>query len=76
MLTAYCSIPDADDTTEPAIADANTEVKTAVLGESDADRWKNGPHYEVIPSQAPQTDSLQDLQLASDKVRATIEKAH
>ena len=75
MLTAYCSIPDAEDATDPAALEVVSETKAVTADADTASKWKKGPHYEVVHSEEAPQDDLQALVAASDKARAAIAKA-
>ena len=75
MLTAYCSIPDADETADPVGADAASAPKAVAADAGAADKWKKGPHYEVVHTEEAPQDPLQAAVLASDNARAAIAQA-
>ena len=75
MLTAYCSIPDAEDATDPSVAESVSDTNAVAADADPASKWKKGPHYAVVPTQEAPQDDLQALVAASDKARAAIAKA-
>jgi hypothetical protein len=64
LLTAYCSVPDPVETSQPVVPEtvAVTDPATDAL-----DKWKKGPHYAVAKSQAVPSDDLEQLQMAADE---------
>ncbi len=72
MLTAYCSIPEAEVTNLPAV-DSAVAAK-APNPQAALNRWEKGQHYAIVKSQEPPMDDLEKLQKASDEARAALAK--
>jgi hypothetical protein len=75
LLTAYCSIPDREESAP--LVDDDTAVTAAPAPDPAAalDRWDKGPHFTVVKSQEASMDDLETLQKTSDEAKTAIAKA-
>jgi hypothetical protein len=74
LLTAYCSIPDQEDSAPVVAGDAAVAAAPAPDRAAALDRWDKGPHFTLVKSQDAPLDDLEKLQKASDKAQAAIAK--